>query len=277
MSMIRLLVLVILVSNFCLLISPVSASYQGYAVYVPAGTPMSARTEQPMGSQFSQVGDSFTATLSSPIYGSGGMVAPPGSKVIGNISAINPPGRAGEPASMELRIHTLMTPDGKRIPLSASIDKNKFKLQADGGRISNMTKATAIGAGSGALGGLIGSAIGGGSMGKTTAIGTGIGAGVGILGGAIRKGEELVIKSGTELPFLLDQAITLGAPSQGAYGQAPGFNPPPQQAAPAFMDPGSRQMPPAYGGYGQSVPPPTQQPSLNPYLQTQPLEENPYY
>jgi hypothetical protein len=277
MRIIKSFVLVVLFSS--LILQNSHANYQGYAVYVPAGTPISARTEQALGSQFSQVGESFTATLSSPLYSSAGIVAPPGSKVLGNISAINPPGRAGEPASMELRVHTLVTPDGRRIPLSAAIDKTKFELKAEGGRVSNMTKATAAGAAGGALSGLVGSAISGGKLGKGTAIGTGIGAGIGVLGGAIRKGEELVIKSGTEIPFTLEQPITIESPQSAMPASYPRSQPyganyqtPPNypQTAPAFMDPASMPMSP---GYPPTLP---ASPMTNPYLESQPLPQNPY-
>lgn len=243
--------------------------YQGHASYVPAGTPISVSLSQALGTQISRVGETFRASLAGPIYAGGQMVAPPGSQVEGTVVGLEPPGRAGKPASMDLRLTTIVTPNGQRIPLSATIDKANFELQADGGRTSHMVKSTAVGAGAGALSGLIGGAISGGKKGKTTAIGTGIGAGVGLLGGAFRKGQELIIQSGSTIPFILDTPIQVSnsapppqqvspeygggyrAPSQGYQQQAPQYSTPPSGGG--FVDPIANP------GYQQQTP-------TNPYL-----------
>lgn len=226
--------------------------YQGYASYVPAGTPISVSLGQALGTQISRVGETFRASLAGPIYAGGQVVAPPGSQVEGTVVGIEPPGRGGKPGSMDLRLTTIVTPTGQRIPLSATIDKANFQLQADGGRTSHMVKSTAVGAGAGALSGLIGGAISGGKKGKATAIGTGIGAGVGLLGGAVKKGQELVIQSGSNIPFILDTPIQVSnsapqpqqvspeyggyrAPAQQGYQQIPQYSTPPSGGG--FVDP----------------------------------------
>lgn len=225
--------------------------FQAQVSYVPAGTPVNVNLNQTLSSEFTQVGETFTAALSSPIYAGSNLLAPPGSQVQGQIVAVEPAGRTGKPGYMDMRLISIITPDGRRIPLSAAIDQNTFKLEADGGRTSHFIKHTAVGAGAGALSGLIGASISGGQKGKAAAIGTGIGAGTGILAGAFRKGEEFVLRSGTMLPFRLDQAIQV-APSNPVQQQSP------------FADP----------GYGSSYQVPNYQPQANPYAQ--PLQSNPY-
>jgi outer membrane lipoprotein SlyB len=155
---------------------------------------------------------------------------------------------------MDLRLVSIITPDGRRIPLSATVDQTTFQLQADGGRTSHLIKTTAIGAGSGALGGLVMNAIGGGQKGKGAAIGTGVGAGIGLLGGAIQKGKEFILMSGTVIPFKLDQAIQVQpqAPVQQYGSEYGGF-----QAPSGY---GSYQQAPASDPYGY------QQQTPNPYL-----------
>lgn len=239
--------------------------YQGYASFVPAGTPISVSLQQALGTEISRVGESFRASLAGPIYAGGQMIAAPGSQVEGTVVGIEPAGRAGKPASMDLRLTTIVTPTGQRIPLSATIDKVNFQLQAEGGRTSHMVKSTAVGAGAGALSGLIGSAIGGGKKGKATAIGTGIGAGVGLLGGAVRKGEELIIQSGTTIPFTLDAPI-----------QASNSAPIPQQVRPNYIPDAGGYRAPSYAPSSQGggfVDPIAPQPSGG-YQQQQPI--NPY-
>ncbi|MBT6842178.1 MAG: hypothetical protein HOA17_00085, partial [Candidatus Melainabacteria bacterium] len=201
--------------------------YQARASYVPAGTPINVSLNQTMSSEFTQVGETFTAGLAGPIYAGSSIIAPPGSQVQGQVVAVEPAGRTGKPGYMDMRLIAIITPDGRRIPLSATIDQNSFKLSADGGRTSNFVKTTAVGAGTGALAGLIGASISGGKKGKAAAIGTGIGAGGGLLAGAFRKGQEFVIRNGTVLPFRLDQAIQASAPAAQVQQQSPG----------AFADP----------------------------------------
>jgi hypothetical protein len=228
-------------------------TYQGSVSYVPAGTPVTVSLSQALGSQFSKPGETFTATLSSPIYAGGGILAPAGSQVQGTVVTVTPAGRAGQPGSMDLRLVNIITPNGRMIPLSASIDQANFQLKADGGRASHLVKTTAVGAGAGALSGLIGGAISGGRKGQATAIGTGIGAGVGLLGGAIKKGDELIVESGTSIPFKLDQPI-----------QAANTAPQVQQYSPEYA--GSYQAAPSAGGFADPTQMYQTQPITNPYL-----------
>lgn len=224
--------------------------YQGYASYVPAGTPVTVSISQALGSGFTKPGETFVATLSSPLSAGGTLIAPAGSQVQGTVVSVEPGGRGGRAGTMDLRLTNVITPNGRMIPLSASLDQASFELKADGGRTSHLVKTTAVGAGAGALSGLVGGAISGGRKGQATAIGTGIGAGVGLLGGAFQKGKDITIDSGTSLPFILDQPV-----------QASGAAPQVQQYAPQGGYPGGNFSDPTTGG-GQ-------------YYQTQPLS-NPY-
>ena len=219
--------------------------YQGQVSFVPAGTPVAVTMNQTLSSEFTRVGETFTANLASPIYAGSEMIAGPGSQVQGQVVAVEPGGRGGKAGSMDLRLVAIITPDGRRIPLSATVDQTTFELQADGGRTSHLIKTTAIGAGSGALGGLVMNAIGGGQKGKGAAIGTGVGAGIGLLGGAIQKGKQFILTSGTVIPFKLDQAIQTQSTAQA----------PVQQYGSEY---GGFQAPAGYGNYQQQAP--------NPYL-----------
>lgn len=207
---------------------------QGRVSYVPAGTPVSARLQNALSSEFSRVGETFTATLSSSIYAGSQIVAAPGSTVQGQVVSVTPAGRGGRPGAISLRLTSIITPEGRRYPLSASVDNANFQLKAGGGTASHLVKTTAVGAGAGALSGLIGGAIAGGKKGKATAIGTGIGGGVGLLGGAIKKGKEFVIPSGTIVPFRLDTAMQVNAAAAAPQAAPSGF----QQAPGNFQDPG---------------------------------------
>jgi hypothetical protein len=226
--------------------------YQAQVSFIPAGTPITVSMNDTLGSEFTKVGERFTATLAGPIYSGQDLVAGPGSLLEGTVVEVNPAGRAGKPASMNLRINNLTTTDGRRIPLSATVDQEVFKLKAEGGVTSNLVKSSAVGAGAGALSGLVGAAISGGKKGKATAIGTGIGAGTGLLVGAIKKGNDLILERGSQVSFKLDQ------PVQGLNTA------PPVQQIPSNFGVGSPTSAPfgnpSSGSYQQQIPP-------NPYLQ----------
>ena len=221
--------------------------YQAQVSYVPAGTPITVSMNDTIGSEFTQVGERFTATLSGPIYSGSDLLAGPGAILEGTVVEVNPAGRAGKPASINLRINNLTTNDGRRIPLSASIDQETFQLKAEGGVAGNLVKSSVVGAGAGALSGLVGAAISGGKKGKATAIGTGIGAGTGLLVGAFRKGNDLILERGSQVNFRLDQPLQ-------------GFNsaPPVQKFQPEFG--AGMQSNPNSGIYQQQTP-------VKPYLQ----------
>ncbi len=225
--------------------------YQGYASYIPAGTPVTVSISQALGSGFSKPGETFVAILSSPLSAGNTLIAPAGSQVQGTVVSVEPGGRGGRAGRMDLRLTNVITPNGRMIPLSASLDQASFELKANGGRTSHLIKTTAVGAGAGALSGLVGGAISGGRKGQATAIGTGIGAGVGLLGGAFQKGKDVTIDSGTSLPFILDQPV-----------QASGAAPQTQSYVPPTNGYGNFSDPTAVGGgeYYQT------QPLSNPYL-----------
>ena len=253
------------------------AQYQGQVSFVPAGTPVTVTMSQALSSEFTRVGETFTANLNSPIYAGSTVIAGPGSQVQGQVISVEPAGRAGKSGSMDLRLTTLITPDGKRIPLSATVNRSSFELSADSSRAAHILKNTAVGAGAGALSGLVGGAISGGKKGKATAIGTGIGGGIGLLAAGVKKGEDFVIQSGTMIPFTLDQPIQAynsaapvqefgGGGFQSQYpnpyaapqGQAPYAAPNPY-AAPQGQEPYSAPNPYAAPGSYQQAP-------VNPYL-----------
>lgn len=222
--------------------------YQGQASYVAAGTPLNASMDSALGTEFSNVGDRFTATLSSPIYAGSQLVAPPGSKVEGFVTEVTPAGRAGKPGSMDLRITNVITPSGQRIPLSASINKSTFKLEADGSRVGQLAKNTAGGAAAGSVTSMLVGTMDGkrGGMGRNAALGAGMGAIAGLGFGAIKKGAELIIKQGETIPFVVEASTQ------------PVFTPPPPTPVQQFggsYNPGGYAAP---GGY-QAVP--TQQPA----------------
>jgi hypothetical protein len=226
----------LLVFSLSVLFSAVSAeNFKGSVSFVAPGTPVQAVLTETLSSEFTRAGETIALQLSAPVYSGSAMVVPAGSVVEAEVISVNPAGRAGEPGKIDFRLKTLITPNGARIPISASIDQNRFSLVAEEhARAKHFAKTTVAGAAGGALSGLIGGAISGGKIGKGAALGTAIGSGVGLVGGAIQKGKEIVLPKGTQIPFVLDQVLRIASPATSSQYADPSQTYP----AGAFQDPG---------------------------------------
>ena len=213
------------------------ANYRGSVSFVSPGTPMQAVVNEALSSEFTRVGEIITLALSAPVYSGSTVAIPAGTLVEAEVIEAKPAGRAGQPGRLEFKLRALVTPAGSRIPISASLDKNRFSLTAENhAQVKHYAKATVAGAAGGALSGLIGGAISGGSVGKGAALGTAVGSGVGILGGTVKRGKELVIPKGTPIPFVLDQTLRIGSGGASPSYSAPSY--PEANFAPPSANPG---------------------------------------
>jgi hypothetical protein len=218
---------------------------QGRVAVLEAGTHFEAKVRNTIDSGSTQPGEAVEATLSEPVYSGNVPVIPAGSKVTGEITNVVSARRFhfGANGKVEIKFTQIETPDGRRFPLSASVDSNKIRLTGGttAGRVGKGLAVTGIGAGSGAvLGTALGAIVGGtagGPVGRSTGMGavfgTALGGGVGAVGAGVRKGSEVKIIAGTSIPIQLDSALQVtaarsrrGAPQQyvgsqdGAANQA---------------------------------------------------------
>ncbi len=206
---------------------------QGGIVVLAAGTKFHAQLKNSLDSASTQVGEEIRATINEPIYANGAEVIPAGSRLIGQASSVTPAHRfkAGANGSMEIKFTTCETPDGRRIPLSASIDVGEKRMSGGttAGRVGKGLVTTGVGAASGAvLGTALGAIVGGtahGNVGASTGMGavfgTALGAGVGAGAAIVRKGSELKIAAGTSLPIKLDDQMPIQLAQPGAFQQYP--------------------------------------------------------
>ena len=179
---------------------------------LPAGTRFHARIDQTLNSKTARVGETFTATVTDPVYAStGALVVPQGSTLTGRVDAVTPAAKSGKPGSIDVSFRKLRTPNGTtRIingmmtDLNAEDAKSDNEGTASGDRMKHR-KLIFIGGGS-AGGAILGAAIGGG---KGALIGGLLGAGGGYLGQKMTKGEEAEVRSGTEFGVYLNQGISL--------------------------------------------------------------------
>lgn len=167
------------------------------AMVVPAGTTLTVRLGQAVGSKISQPGQSFTASLSSPVEVDGKTVIPAGADASGTVVDAKPLGRFKGGAVLQVKLNSI-TVNGK----SQSIDTSAVSRTQTG-----KGKRTAVLAGGGAgLGALIGGLAGGG---KGAAIGALAGAGAGTGGAAFTGNKDIVLPAESVLTFKLEQPLDL--------------------------------------------------------------------
>jgi hypothetical protein len=164
-------------------------------VTIPAGTSLTVRLGEAVGSKISQPGQSFSATLAEPVHVNGKTVIPAGAAATGTVVDAKPLGRfkGGALLSVELTSINIHGTE-HHIQTSAISQTEKGK-----------GKRTAILAGGGAgLGALIGGLAGGG---KGAAIGAAAGAGAGGTGAAFTGNKEIVMPAESAVTFSLSQPL----------------------------------------------------------------------
>jgi hypothetical protein len=162
---------------------------------VPAGTVLTVRLGQAVGSKISSAGETFTATVASPVSVDGRTAIPAGASASGNVVDAKPLGRFKGGASLQLRL-TSITVNGADQAISTSSVVRTEKGKG---------KRTAVLAGGGAgLGALIGGLAGGG---KGAAIGALAGAGAGTGGAAFTGNKDIVLPAESALSFKLEQPL----------------------------------------------------------------------
>ncbi len=167
------------------------------AVVVPAGTSLTVRIGEALGSKLSSSGQSFSATLANPVEVGGAVVIPAGAAVEGTVVDAKPLGKFKGGASLDVTL-TSITVRGKTRAIETS-----SVLRAEKGK----GKRTAVVTGGGAaLGALIGGLAGGG---KGAAIGAVAGGGAGAAGSAMTGNKDIVLPAESALTFKLRSPLEL--------------------------------------------------------------------
>lgn len=216
----------------------------GRVAVVAAGTKLQANLKNTLDSGSTQPGESVEATLGAPLYSGGVEVIPAGSKLVGQVTNVVSAKRFkfGANGKIDIRFTQVECPDGRRVPISASIDDAQLRLTGGttAGRVGKGLVTTGVGAAGGAalgtaLGAIVG-ATGRGQVGRSTGMGavfgTALGGGVGAVGAVVRKGSEVTITAGSSLPIQLDESMQIAAaappPNYGFNGGYGGYPPQPQ-------------------------------------------------
>lgn len=166
-------------------------------VTIPDGTELSIRTIDEVSSEAVQVGDSFMATLDSPVFVGDTIAIPARADVQGRVVDVKSAGKFAGRSELVLQL-TRVSYNGRSYNLNTS-----RWTKAGGSRGKNT--AAKVGGGA-ALGAIIGGIAGGG---KGAAIGAGVGAGAGTGVQAVTKGEQIVLRPETLLTFTLESPLTV--------------------------------------------------------------------
>lgn len=178
---------------------------------VAAGTVLHVRMNRTISSKTARVGDTFTVTVTEPVYSSNGVVViPNGSTATARVSSVTPAANQGKPGQIDARFISVRLPNGRVHTINGSLTELTGNTNSDNeggasGKPMNNRKLIFIGGG-GVGGAVLGAAIGGG---KGALIGGLLGAGAGFAGDRFTKGKEAEVKSGTEFGVYLNQPISL--------------------------------------------------------------------
>lgn len=166
-------------------------------INLPSGTTLMVLMIDAVGTDTSQIGDTFSASIREPVIVNGKTVIAKGTKVQGRVETLDEPGRVKGKAAISLVLTQLVR--GDKI---YRIVTEPFSAQAESG-----TKGDAVKVGGGAaLGALVG-AIAGGK--KGAAVGAGVGAGAGTAAVLVTKGAKLRIEPETSVDFVLKEGIDI--------------------------------------------------------------------
>jgi hypothetical protein len=166
-------------------------------VEIPAGTIVRVQTIDTVDSAVNKAGETFRATLATPIVIKNDVVVPAGADLDLQLVDASSAGRIKGRSGLTLQLSRLDF-QGQTYTLASN------DYQQQGASEGKRTAAT-IGGGA-AVGAIIGGLIGGG---KGAAIGAGAGAGAGTVGSAATKAQQVQIPAETKLDFTLQQPVSI--------------------------------------------------------------------
>ncbi len=168
-----------------------------HKVTVEPGTQLAIRLVDAIDTEKNKLGDTFHATLNSPLSVEGEEVVPAGTDVTGHIVDLKSAGKFAGQSELVLQLDSIALGSG-----TYNIQTDQYKKQG-----SSRGKNTAEKVGGGAIiGGIIGAIAGGG---KGAAIGAAAGGGVGGGVQAATKSQQIKLPSETVLNFTLQAPVTV--------------------------------------------------------------------
>jgi hypothetical protein len=214
-------------------------------VVLQPGTYVTIRTNQPLTTDHSQPGDSYSGTLMQPVVVDGIVVAQRGQMVYGRVAEVQRQ-HADRPSRLGLELTSLTLADGTQLPIRSQLIARQGGRTPAGDQVGTVAATTGAGA-------MIGGAVG---WGTGAAIGAGIGAVAGMIGVIATRNHATVVYPETPLTFRIESPATISttrAPQAFRYVGPDEYDRPVQ----AQLQP--RPAPPrgAYYGPGYAYPYPS--------------------
>jgi len=181
-------------------------------VTIPSGTTLAVRLVDPIDSETATQGQTFHATLNSPLAVDGDTAIPTGYNVEGHIVTVQSAGKFAGQSLLVLQLDRISAA-GKYY----NIQTDQYKKQGSSRGKNTVEK---VGAGAG-IGAIIGAIAGGG---KGAAIGAAAGGGLGAGAQAVTHGQQIKLPSETVLNFTLQEPLTVIPTTQGPNSGRPSLN-----------------------------------------------------
>lgn len=193
--------------------------FTGETETIKKGTEVKMTVSSVLSGGFSEEGDEFFAEITNDLDAQNGISLPAGTIAHGKVTTLSKSKRLGRDGYIQIDFDYLITPDGREIPVEASMTTKRNVAKSVGKVI---LEDTGIALAGGALGGLaalrifgLGAAVS--SNGYTVAGGAAVG---GVLGAGYaigRKGSEVLIKPGDEMKVKFNGALELPVMSEDAF------------------------------------------------------------
>jgi len=173
---------------------------------VGAGTMLRVSLDQELSTETSNVGDVFTVTLLTPVTDATHVILPAGTKIRGEVTALETSASAGKRALIRVDFGQLLL-DGESYQAALTLTEANVTTR---GRSSTEEKAVKIGAGA-VVGGILGRVIGGNATG--TIIGGVAGAAAGTAIVLSSEDVDAVLEAGSEMTLRVEERITVRRPA----------------------------------------------------------------
>jgi hypothetical protein len=172
-----------------------SGSSNDGRIVVPQGTAMRFKLSTSLSTKTTNLGDTFEATVASPVSVNGRVAIPEGASVSGHVVLAQQPGKASGRGQLQLS-YDKITFGGHSYDLGTRSEIYESK--------SGTKKDVELIGGGAVAGGVVGAILGGkGSVGKGAAVGAAAGTGASLM----TRGPQLELGAGTVLNANLDEAL----------------------------------------------------------------------
>ncbi|MDD5544301.1 MAG: hypothetical protein PHX83_14115 [Acidobacteriia bacterium] len=185
-----------------------------HEVIVPRGTHVPMQMMNYVSTKTAKVNDPIYLQTMFPITVANRVVIPIGSYVRGTITEVERSGRVKGRAKMYVRFDSLTLPNGATRDFNATVSQadprvtdsaKEGQIEANGSKGRDAATVATTGAAGAGIGGLAG--ISSGHSGMGTAIGAGAGALAGLIGILATRGNEVELYRGTEVDMMLDRDL----------------------------------------------------------------------